>query len=269
VPVAEFLTATDNCDASAEVSFLEEITDGTCLQTYTITRTWSVTDCAGNANEHVQIIEVQDTTAPVFTEVPSDQNNQCAEMAYSSAASDNCGAVVITESREVISDDACGNYEHLVTLTATDECGNSDDYQFTIVVQDTEAPAFVEALPTNETVECDAVPAAEVLTATDNCDESVEVSLEEVLTDGTCPQSYTITRTWLVMDCSGNMTEHVQTIEVEDTTVPVFTEVPSDQNNQCAEMAYTSAASDNCGAVVITESREVLAMILVVITNTW
>ena len=54
---------------------------------------------------------------------------------------------MITESRDVISEDEYGNYEHLVTLTATDECGNSADYQFTIVVADTEAPAFVEALP--------------------------------------------------------------------------------------------------------------------------
>ena len=122
-------------------------------------------------NDHVQTIEVQDTTAPVFTDVPSDQNNQCEEAPYTSAASDNCGAVAITESREVISDDACGNYEHLVTLTATDECGNSSDYQFTIVVQDTEAPVFVEALPTDETVECDAIPAPVTLTAADNCDQ--------------------------------------------------------------------------------------------------
>ena len=31
------------------------------------------------------------------------------------------------------------------------------------------------------------------------------------------------------------MSEHVQTIEVEDTTAPVFTDVPSDQDNQCEE----------------------------------
>ena len=70
------------------------------------------------------------------------------------------------------------------TLTATDECGNSTDYQFTVVVADTEAPAFVEALPADETVECDAVPAADVLTATDNCDDAVEVMFNESIADG-------------------------------------------------------------------------------------
>ena len=92
--------------------------------------------------------------------------------------------MTITENRDVVSEDACGNYEHLVTLTAIDECGNSTDYQFTVVVADTEAPAFVEALPADETVECDAVPAADVLTATDNCDDAVEVMFNESIADG-------------------------------------------------------------------------------------
>ena len=259
VPAAVTLTATDNCDAAVEVMFEESIADGACPQAYTITRTWTVSDCAGNTTEYVQTIEVQDTTAPVFTEVPMDQTSQCEEQPYTSAATDNCGAVTITENRDVVSEDACGNYEHLVTLTATDECGNSTDYQFTVVVADTEAPAFVEALPADETVECDAVPAADVLTATDNCDDAVEVMFNESIADGVCPQTYTITRTWTVSDCSGNTSEHVQTIEVQDTTAPVFTEVPMDQTNQCEEQPYTSAATDNCGAVTITESREVIS----------
>ena len=259
VPAADVLTAIDNCDSAVEVVFDESIADGACPQAYTIIRTWTVSDCAGNITEHVQTIEVQDTTTPVFTEVPMDQTSQCEEQPYTSSATDNCGAVTITENRDVVSEDECGNYEHLVTLTATDECGNSADYQFTIVVADTEAPAFVEALPADETVECDAVPAADVLTATDNCDDAVEVMFNESIADGVCPQTYTIMRTWTVSDCTGNTSEHVQTIEVQDTTAPVFTEVPMDQTNQCEEQPYTSAATDNCGAVTITESREVIS----------
>ena len=259
IPDPILLVANDNCDDEVAVIFTEEVDGVDCPQSYIITRTWTVEDCAGNGNMHVQTIEVQDTTAPVFTDVPSDQNNQCEEAPYTSAASDNCGAVAITESREVISDDACGNYEHLVTLTATDECGNSSDHQFTIVVQDTEAPVFVEALPSDETVECDAIPDPVAVSATDNCTEEVEVVFTETITDGACPQSYTITRTWAVTDCSGNGSFALQTIEVEDSTAPVFTDVPSDQDNQCEEAPYTSAASDNCSEVVISESREVMS----------
>ena len=259
VPEATALSVTDNCDASVEVVFTEEIEGGSCDQAYTIIRSWTAMDCAGNSVEHVQTIVVEDTTAPEFTEVPEDQINECEELPYESAAFDNCGDAVITESREVISEDACGNYEHLVTLTATDECGNSMDYQFTIVVQDTEAPIFNEELPMDETVECDAVPATPILTAFDDCDAEVEVIFSEELIDGGCPQSYTHIRTWTVSDCSGNTASHVQTVEVVDTTAPIFIEVPTDQVNQCEEQPYTSFAEDNCSEITITEDREVIS----------
>ncbi|MBK7342547.1 MAG: hypothetical protein IPJ06_05230 [Saprospiraceae bacterium] len=47
------------------------------------------------------------------------------------------------------------------------------------------------------TVECDAVPVAEVVTAHDNCDLDVDVTYNEVKTDGSCPDYYTLTRTGL------------------------------------------------------------------------
>ena len=249
----------DNCDDAVEVVFNEATTDGACPQTYTITRTWTVSDCTGNTSEHVQTIEVQDTTAPVFTEVPSDQTNQCEEQSYTSAATDNCGAVTITESREVISEDDCDNYEHLVTLTATDECGNSTDYQFTIVVADTEAPAFVEALPGDlSSIECDAIPAAEVLTATDNCD-AVEVVFTEEQNEIACTNAYTLVRTWTVSDCSGNTTSHVQNIEVIDTTAPLFEAHEEFTIASCGMLTDATdptqvplTATDNCGLVTYT-----------------
>ena len=259
VPTPVILTADDNCDEVVEVVFEEAIAEGFCPQTYTITRTWTATDCAGNGIEHIQTIAVQDTVPPLFTEAPADQVNQCEEQPYTSEASDNCGAVTITESREVISEDECGNYEHLVTLTATDECGNSTDHQFTIMVQDTEAPVFVENLPEDVLAECDMIPAPSVLTAVDNCDDAVEVEFTEEFTPGDCPQSYTLTRTWEVSDCSGNVTSHSQIIQVEDTTAPVFVSLPQDQINQCEEAAYSTEATDNCSDVSVTESREVMS----------
>ena len=125
--------------------------------------------------------------------------------------------------------DCDSQYEILRTWTATDCTGNATSYTQVITVEDTTAPVLVEALPADEIVECDAVPAADVLTAIDNCDSAVEVVFDESIADGACPQAYTIIRTWTVSDCAGNITEHVQTIEVQDTTTPVFTEVPMDQ----------------------------------------
>eukprot|EP00903_Cladosiphon_okamuranus_P000764 g762.t1 len=80
---------------------------------------------------------------------------------------------------------AAGVGVHTITYTNTDGNGcvasasddvetSSCDQVFTFTV-DTEMPMFVEALPMDMTVECDAVPAAAVLTATDNCADVEEV----------------------------------------------------------------------------------------------
>ena len=73
-----------------------------------------------------------------------------------------------------------------------------------------------------QTVECDAIPAAVTLTATDNCDTPATVTASDSRTDGACPNTYTITRTWTATDCSGNTATATQIISVQDTRPPVF-----------------------------------------------
>jgi hypothetical protein len=248
-------TATDACGGVMWTNDFGTLSND-CGASGAATVTFTATDDCGNATSTTATFTIEDTTAPVFTVVPSDQTSQCGEQPYTSAATDNCGSVTITESREEISNDACGNYEHLVTLTATDECGNSTDYQFTIVVADTEAPVFVEALPGDLTgIECDAIPMADVLTATDNCDE-VDVLYAEEQTNTVCETSYTLVRTWTVSDCSGNTSQHVQTIEVVDTTAPVFENHSEFTMASCSDLIDAEdpaqvplVATDNCGAV--------------------
>src|SRR5690606_29745215 len=75
------------------------------------------------------------------------------------------------------------------------ECQSTPTTVVTITVQDTTAPVFVETLPANITVGCDAIPAAEVLTATDNLG-SVVVTFTETIIPGSCAGNYYITRTW-------------------------------------------------------------------------
>ncbi|WP_272152199.1 hypothetical protein, partial [Tenacibaculum aiptasiae] len=74
----------------------------------------------------------------------------------------------------------------------------------TIEVEDTKAPEFVESLPADITVSCNAIPEAIILTATDNCDSEVTVNYSEAITgqDDECASVYTITRTWTVSDCA-------------------------------------------------------------------
>ena len=66
---------------------------------------------------------------------------------------------------------ACANTgEVIYTLTVTDAAGNQATCTQTITVVDNIAPSFVESpLPTDVTVDCGAIPTAEVLSAIDNC----------------------------------------------------------------------------------------------------
>ena len=129
-------TATDNCgEVTIEVS--SETTAGDCDGSYTLTRTFTATDDAGNSSSATQTITVEDTTAPEFTSVPADYTVECSdEMPMDDAtASDNCSEVSITvESETTAWEIAAGNYTIIRTFTATDDCGNSTSATQTITV---------------------------------------------------------------------------------------------------------------------------------------
>ncbi|MDY2586523.1 HYR-like domain-containing protein, partial [Winogradskyella aquimaris] len=135
-------------------------------------------------------------------------------------ASDDFNIASITYTDIITSADNCPLIVER-TFTVTDNCNNSETAVQIITVEDKEAPTFNEALPTDVTVECDAVPTAETLTASDNCGTAT-VTFEETTTAGTCDNDYTLTRTWTATDACGNETVHTQTITVQDTVAPTF-----------------------------------------------
>src|SRR5690606_3402103 len=101
-------------------------------------------------------------------------------------------------------------------------------------------------------------PEAEVLTATDNCNNTesvnfkemntpVSVTFNEMVTSDGC--SNIIERVWTATDCSGNTTTHTQTITIEDKEPPSFVEtLPSDLTVSCGQIpeAEVLTAIDNC-----------------------
>lgn len=104
------------------------------------------------------------------------------------------------------------------------------------------------------TVECDQLEAAEVLTATDNCG-SASVTFNEVRTDGDCPNTYKLERTWTATDLCGNTTARTLTINVQDTTAPtftapedieIFTDASCNYNATVSETGDVINEADNC-----------------------
>ena len=228
VPPMSQLTAVDNCNAEViTVDGVDVVTPGSCPNTFTITRTWSFTDACGNTSSAVQIITVSDNQAPTFNEpIPDDVSVSCSGVpaAVTLTASDNCNGgatVVMTESTNA--GGCAGSYTLVRTWTATDACGNIATAEQHITVSDASAPTFDQAIPTDITVECDAIPTAPVLTATDNCGLAT-VTVTETTTPGACAGYYELTRTWTATDVCGNPTVGAQIITVIDTTAPVAVE---------------------------------------------
>jgi len=258
VPAPGTATAVDNCDENVNVVYDgEERTDGSCEDNYTLTRTWTATDCAGNSTTLSQVITVQDTTNPEIV-VPVDITVECDEVPQIGEASgtDNCDKDVTIEfvDEKRTDGDCADNYTLSRTWRATDNCGNSVTGTQTITVQDTTDPVL--SVPANVTVECDAVPAVGEASATDNCDADVLVEfVNEDRVDGDCPNNYTLYRIWIATDNCGNTDTKTQIIEVEDTTAPTFT-APEDitiyTDEDCKYVATTdvtgnaSNEADNC-----------------------
>src|SRR5690606_41568986 len=132
----------------------------------------------------------------------------------------------------------------LRTRTATYQCALTTNHPQPLSVPDRRSSDLVEALPSDITVECDNIPLAQTLTANDNCG-SATVSVNDVITAGSCANNYTIARTWTATDDCGLTTTHTQTITVQDTTAPTFVEeIGRATSRECDNIpeAHTSTA---------------------------
>ncbi len=243
VPGTGNIEVTDNCDPLVEVNVTEMTEDIECG--FILTRTFTATDDCGNAATHIQTITVQDTEAPVILGVPADVTIECGEPVPAPGqvdVEDNCDPMpMVTTSEETVDLD-CG-FQIVRTYLATDECGNVGTAQQVITVTDTTPPVF-EGQPEDATVNCEELGMAPTLTATDNCDDNVEVTFEEIIGDG-CP--YTVERIWTATDDCGNTATVTQTLTVIDEEAPVFDDYEFSISMSCEEVDdFLLTATDNC-----------------------
>jgi PKD repeat protein len=264
VPAANVaaVVASDNCGAVTVTVAADVVTSLGCPNNYLVTRVYTATDACGNAATCTQTILVDDNTAPVIT-CPANLTVSCASAVPAAdvaaiVASDNCGPVTVTVAADVINGLSCAN-SYLITrvYTATDACGNTSICTQLISVDDSVAPVIT--CPANVTVSCaSAVPAADIaaVVATDNCGGGVTVSVAaDVITNQSCPNTYTILRTYSAVDVCGNTATCTQTITVDDNTLPVISGCPASITVACAADVPAGTltgvtATDNCGGTV-------------------
>ncbi len=273
VPRAIELTATDNC-SEVVVELTESDEAGTCTGSSTITRTWATADQCGNEASHTQIVTVEDTAAPVLSGVPADAAASCDAIPAPAevTASDNCSDANVALAETITPGTCTGDSTITRTWTATDACDNPVSQSQTIAVSDAAAPVL-SGVPIDVTVECDAVPAAAQVTASDNCSEPT-VQLDEVVDPGQCTGESIVTRTWTATDDCGNPTPQAQVITVIDTTAPVLIGVPVGATVECDSIPEPApvTATDNCSEPVVVLEEEFVAGSGVgkgMITRTW
>jgi len=268
-------TATTTCAGSTTVTYSDATAAGSCANASTITRTWTATDNCGNSENFNQTITIQDNTAPSIS-CPATQSQvatngvdvSLTDYTGMATISDNCssnGNITVTQSPAISSTQNIGNVT--VTLTATDECGNTSNCNFTVSVTNGSSITWTNQ-PASTTVECDEsnLPAnTGNATAVTGCGSAgLNINFTDVSVAGSCANAYTITRTWTATDNCGNSENFDQTITIEDNTAPTVT-CPATQTQIAANgndtllLDYTSMAviSDNCssnGNITVTQS---------------
>ncbi len=245
---------------------------------------FTVTDANGNTATCSVVIVVVDNQSPAFLDCPTttiivgnDADKCSAKVNWPiPVADDNCGLLALVQ----ISGPGNGSTINVspvpftVVYKATDIYGNTSTCSFQVQVADLQNPQFDAdiLMPGDITVVCTNIPLPLVghnpvqgpLTNNDvhdNCTapQDLVIQFTEVSTQSANPLScaastYTITRTWRVIDAAGNVLTHVQVITVQDTQAPnalcknltvtldgngIATITPADINN---------GSTDNCAA---------------------
>ncbi|MCX2682066.1 T9SS type A sorting domain-containing protein [Galbibacter sp. EGI 63066] len=219
-------TATDNCGVTVTVT--NDATFPISTQGTTVI-TWTYEDPYGNADTQTQNVIIEDVTAPVpdVANLP-DIEMECAVTAADipiPTATDNCTGNINATTTALLSYTAQGSYT--ITWEYDDGNGNTGSQTQTIIVNDITAPVpDVANLPDIEK-ECE-ITAVDIpiLTATDNCEGSINATTNDPLSY-TDQGTYTIT--WNYDDGNGNTSSQTQNVVVlpspldqvtfDDTTV--------------------------------------------------
>lgn len=227
-----------------------------------VTVTLTVTDASGNASTCEATVTLTETIAPtaicqdIEVALDADGLATITPEQIDNGSTDNCGGVTFALDQ---TDFDCSNLgANQVTLTVTDNNGNTNSCTATVTVVDDLAPvADVTELAAVE-AECE-VTELTAPTATDNCDANVTVTSNANLP--ITAQGTTVV-TWTYTDASGNTSTQDQNVVIEDTTAPVANCVSEltlilDDDGMATLTAdmLDDGSTDNCSAVSLAISQ--------------
>ena len=268
-------TITDDCSTLMVTDDAPASFDSSCG---TLIVTFTISDACGNSATWTAEYTVEDNEGPALVGVPAsligvnalDCSDPIPNVPVVTAV-DNCSTPATVNFSSVstqIADGSCSEFEYTITRvwTVMDDCGNTTDSIQIIEVADNVSPSFT--VPADIIIECSDNPlnldlTGDITDATDNCDTDLRRNFMDSTTPGSCPQEYTIERTWRVRDTCGNVTGKVQTIIVTDSQAPTFT-VPDDITVDCSQandMDITGMPTnvfDNCDMELDTSFTDII-----------
>ena len=238
------------------------------------TVTWIVDDAAGNTascDQDVTVIDDEDPTVScknITIQLDATGNATITASDINAGSSDNCGVASVVASQTAFN---CGDIgANPVTLTVTDNSGNTANCIATVTVEDNIDPVIT--CPANVVVDNDPGICTKVVngltpTASDNCSVSLQTwtmsgattgsSAATGINDisGTTFSSGVTTVTYHIEDPSGNFAECSFTVTVNDTEDPgiicpadVTANSSDDGTGDCSSTAVLGnpVTSDNC-----------------------
>jgi hypothetical protein len=262
---------TDLCDANPSITQMPVAATISDAETQLIQLL--LADESGNQNLHSFYLNKQDTTRPEIQYAPENQThylNALCEFTVpnftdSVLALDNCdNALSIVQNP--LAGTIVSTNEVDVQIQVTDDFGNQENADFTIILLDTIAPAFANIL--NDTIIGDAVNCEHVLPdftslvgISDNCDSDPQI--EQNPAAGTLISGVDNEVTLILSDESDNFSSMQFNVAVMDTSAPEILNTPdlqtvyADENCQYIMPDYSNLllATDNCSdTIFITQS---------------
>ncbi|MDB5231875.1 MAG: hypothetical protein JWN76_2680 [Chitinophagaceae bacterium] len=227
----------NNC-SGAVVSQTGGLPSGSVFPAGITRNTFSITDNFGVTSACSFNVTVTDNQPPVVITKPVTINlvNGTAIVtaaAVNNGSNDNCGIASMTLSKSVF--DCSNRGVNNVTLTVTDNAGNSSSAVAVVTVVDN-SPPVPSALPVvNGQCSASVTPP----TATDDCSGNITATTTDPLTY-TVQGTFTVN--WKYTDAAGNFTTQTQTVIVKDNTPPVIA--------NCPGTITKDVDAGTCGAVV-------------------
>ncbi|SHJ27546.1 Calx-beta domain-containing protein, partial [Arenibacter nanhaiticus] len=173
-----------------------------------------------SSEQNIEGCDVSDLPSP-FTD---------PENVFTDITENPCGNLIMHQS-DILNGNLCtGGLIINRTYTLFDDLNNNNTLdsgeEFAVSYQnfriiDTTLPTFNTPLPEDSTAAFDNIPSPPTLSANDNCDDNVSVTLVETYIGDSTSTTYTIVRTWTASDCAGNETVHTQYIYVTENGDPI------------------------------------------------